>query len=198
MTTAAPVSSVSPIAEAVAAGARPAALRFLLDQGTDAIEHPGGRLFDHLLRTAVTLADWGTPHDLVTAGLGHAVYGTDGFPVALVTPGQRDEVRSVLGERAEAIVYTYAAADRAVTWDPAADPARVPYRDRFTGDARVLDAAEAVEYWTLTAANELDLLDRIPGAEVVLAPLEQHVDWLPPRGRDAVVAGRGRYPLPTG
>jgi len=191
------VDTVSPVAVSVAGAARPAVLRFLLDQGTDAIDHPGGKLFDHLLRTAVTLAGWQAPDALVAAGLVHAVYGTDGFPVALRAIDARDEVRSLIGDEAEQIVYTYAASDRSLTWSPDADPGRVPYRDRFTGEERVLSAGEAIEYWTLTAANELDLLDRIPGAEVIIGPLEHNVVSLVPAGRDAVVAARARYPLAT-
>ena len=42
------------------------------------------------------------------------------------------------------------------------------------------------------------LLDRIAGAEVIIAPLEHNVASLWPRGRDAVVAARARYPLATG
>lgn len=189
------METVSPVAVAVAGAARPAVLRFLLDQGTDTIDHPGGRLFDHLVRTAVTLADWQVPDALVAAGLVHAVYGTDGFPVALRPIDARDEVRALIGAEAEQIVYTYAASDRSLTWSPEADPQRVPYRDRFTGEERVLSAGEAAEYWTLTAANELDLLDRITGAEVIIAPLEHNVTSLVPAGRDAVVAARTRYPL---
>jgi hypothetical protein len=189
------METVSPIAVAVAGAARPTVLRFLLDQGTDTIDHPGGKLFDHLFRTAVTLAEWRVPDALVVAGLVHAVYGTDGFPVALRPIEQRAEVRGLIGDDAEQIVYTYAASDRSVTWSPAADPQRLPYRDRFTGEERTLSPGEATEYWTLTAANELDLLDRIRGAEVIIAPLEHNLTSLPPAGRDAVVAARGRYPL---
>ena len=119
----------------------------------------------------------------------------DGFPVALRPIDARDEVRALIGAEAEQIVYTYAASDRSLTWSPDADPKRVPYRDRFTGEERVLSAREATEYWTLTAANELDLLDRITGAEVIIAPLEHNVSSLAPAGRDAVVAARARYPL---
>lgn len=192
------VPTVSPVAAAVAAGVRPDALRFLLDRGTEAIDHPGGTLFDHLLRTAVTLAEWDVPEALVAAGLCHAVYGTDGFEVALCTTEQRADVRALIGERAETVVYTYAASDRSVTWSPDADPAHLPYRDRFTGEERTLDPAEATEYWTLTAANELDLLDRIAGAEVIIAPLEHNVASIAPRGREAVAAARARYPRAAG
>ena len=185
----------SRVPEAVSGAARPEVLRFLLERGADAMDHPGGKLFDHLLRTAVTLAEWDAPDELVTAGLCHAVYGTDGFRVALAGLEERDAVRAMLGDRAEAIVYVYAASDRSVSWDAPGGATGVPHRDRFTGEDRTLSAAEACEYWTLTAANELDLLDRIPGAEVILAPLERNRDHLLARGRDAVVAARVRYPL---
>lgn len=192
------MSSATRVPDAVVSAARPAILRFLLDHGADEIDHPGGTLFDHLLRTAVALAEWGADPDLVTAGLAHAVYGTDGFPTPLATLDQRDEVRAMLGTRAEAIVYRYAASDRSVTWDgpEAADPTGgVPYRDRFTGEAGTLGSAEAADYWTLTAANELDLLDRIRGAEVIIAPLERNRVFLPAGGQSAVRSARERYPV---
>ena len=189
------MTSDARVADAVSAAARPATLRFLLDHGADTIDHPGGKLFDHLLRTAVTLAEWGAADDLVAAGLCHAVYGTDGFRVALRDLEERALVRDLLGDRAEAIVYVYAASDRSVTWDAPGDAAAVPYLDRFTGEARALDAGEAADYWTLTAANELDLVDRIPGADVIIGPLERHARWLSPEGQEAVAAARARYPL---
>src|SRR5690606_16949009 len=99
------VETVSPVAVSVAGAARPAVLRFLRDQGTDTIDHPGGKLFDRLFRTAVTLAEWRVPDPLVAAGLVHAVYGTDGFPVALRPIDARDEVRALIGDEAEQIVY---------------------------------------------------------------------------------------------
>jgi hypothetical protein len=192
--------SATRVPDAVAGAARPAILRFLLDHGADEIDHPGGKLFDHLLRTAVTLAEWEAAPDLVTAGLCHAVYGTDGFRVPLATLEQREVVRTMIGARAEAIVYCYAASDRSVTWDAAeaADlAAGVPYRDRFTGADAPLGPDDASDYWTLTAANELDLLDRIRGAEVIIAPLERNQVFLSSSGRRAVENARERYPLCT-
>lgn len=189
------MTSSASVPDSVATAARADTLRFLLEHGADTIDHPGGKLFDHLLRTAVTLAEWGAPDELVAAGLSHAVYGTDGFPVALTSVEGRAQVTALLGAPAEAIVYTYCASERAVTWKAPVDGGPVPYRDRFTGETRTLNAAEASEYWTLTAANELDLVDRFPGlAEHVLGPLEHNVAFLPEPGRQAVADARVRHP----
>lgn len=189
------MSTSTRIPDSVATAARADTLRFLLDHGADTIDHPGGKLFDHLLRTAVTLAEWGASDELVAAGLGHAVYGTDGFPVALLTLEGRAQITALLGAPAEAIVYTYCASDRAVTWKAPADGSEVPYRNRFTGETRALSATEASEYWTLSAANELDLVERAQSAAMVLPALERNMAFLPEAGRHAVAAARERHPL---
>jgi hypothetical protein len=179
---------------AVAFAASPTILRYLLDRGADDIDHPGGTLFEHVLRTAVTLAEWEASADLVSAGICHAAYGTDGFPVSLSGLDQRGIVRVMLGDRAESIVYLYAASDRAVTWGASPSAGRVPYRDRFTGERRMLSTTEASAYWTLTAANELDLLDRIPDPESILGPLERNREMLLEPAGYAVAAARDRHP----
>ncbi len=170
----------------VAEAARSEVLQFLLGRGAAEVAHPGGRLFEHLLRTAVRLADWGVDEPLVTAGLCHAVYGTDGFATSLAELFERHVVRGMLGEDAEAMVYLYAAADRSVAWDYGGSGRA--HRDRFTGKQRDLSECEAVAFWTLTASNELDLVGRMTGAENALPLLESRSDLLWPSARGAVKA----------
>lgn len=57
---------------------------------TEAIEHFGRRLHDHLVGTWRILRDWGAPVHLCRAGLFHAVYGTGTFPAAALPPTERD------------------------------------------------------------------------------------------------------------
>ncbi|MCU1374628.1 MAG: hypothetical protein JWO68_1914 [Actinomycetia bacterium] len=152
---------------------------FLSARGAADVAHPGGTLLAHLRRTAALLESWDVRPALVTAGLGHAVYGTDSFPVVLATLDEREAVRAVLGDEAEAIVYRYAASDRPVTWDAIDRPA-VPYRDRFTGETTTLEGAELADYWTLSTANELDLVERVPDGPSVLPLLRRGAYLLPP------------------
>ncbi|MFJ3235494.1 DUF6817 domain-containing protein [Streptomyces sp. NPDC086787] len=128
--------------------------------GAADVPHPGGTLLAHLGRVRDQLAEWGARPALRLAGLCHAVYGTDGFPSALLPLDRRAELRSVIGAEAEEIVYFYASCDRAATYPALTDPG-APFRDRFTGrDAGPQDPGIFRDFAELTAANELDLARR--------------------------------------
>jgi hypothetical protein len=160
-------------------------LGFLTSRGARTLEHPGGTLLAHLERTAATLDAWGAPAEVVLAGLAHATYGTDGFPVALASLDERPLVREVLGERAEQLVYRYGASDRPLTW-PNLDQPTVPYRDRFTGQEGTIDGDDLRAYWTISVANELDLVDRVPDGASVLPLLRRGLHLLPAGAVDAL------------
>lgn len=126
-------------------------------RGASRIEHPGGTLLEHLIRVGDTLESWQAPVPIVSAGLAHAAYGTDGFMVALFRLDEHDLVTEVIGEDAEAIVYRYASCDRAFTL-PQIGHAEVSFRDRFTGAVDMVDPAVVRPFAELTFANELDLI----------------------------------------
>lgn len=132
-------------------------VQLLIKCGAETIDHPGGTLLSHLKRVSALLSGWGARPALRTAGLGHAFYGTDGFPTALIDLSHRDEVRQALGEEAEGIVYRYAACDRKFSYPGLAD-ADGPFRDRFTGETSILIGEQRRDFVELTVANELDLL----------------------------------------
>ncbi|CAJ62379.1 MULTISPECIES: DUF6817 domain-containing protein [Frankia] len=85
----------------------PTAIRaqgLLLSWGADRIDHPGGTLFDHLLRVRDLLARWRAASVLQVAGLCHAVYGTDGFAPHLVDLSRRREVATMAGTDVEKVI----------------------------------------------------------------------------------------------
>jgi hypothetical protein len=125
--------------------------------GAASIAHPGGDLLTHLIRTEKILRSWGAGADICRAGLAHAFYGTAGFPVSLVPLSSRPIVRSVLGDRAEAIVYRYCSCDRSATYAALASPP-VLFTDRYAGSSCVLDDDEMHAFAIITIANELDLV----------------------------------------
>ncbi|MFJ2400246.1 DUF6817 domain-containing protein [Streptomyces xanthochromogenes] len=124
--------------------------------GAAKIEHPGGTLAAHLGRTSDLLAAWGARPALVSAGLCHAFYGTDGFAVALLGLGRRDELVEAIGAEAEALVYFYASCDRGASYSQLADSEGV-FVDRFTGTHLRPGLPARRDFAELTAANELDL-----------------------------------------
>lgn len=132
------------------------ALAILRAAGADTIEHPGGTLLAHLQRVSSLLTSWGGRPALASAGLCHAFYGTDGFPVALLDLGRRAELVEAIGVEAEALVYFYASCDRKSSYAELADD-RGEFVDRFTGTRRVPGLAARRDFAELTAANELDI-----------------------------------------
>jgi hypothetical protein len=143
----------------------PAALDLLRELGADGLEHPGGSLLAHLVRVRERLAGWGARPDLQSAGLCHALYGTDGFAESLLPAADtaaRRRAADVIGLGAEELVYFYAACDRSASYPSLADP--VPsYRDRFSGRTWTPSPQRCRDLAELTAANELDLVDQSPG-----------------------------------
>ncbi|MFF1719954.1 DUF6817 domain-containing protein [Streptomyces sviceus] len=141
---------------------RTAEARALLRRlGADRVPHPGGTLLAHLERVRVQLALWDARPVLQLAGLCHAFYGTDGFPVGLLPLDRRTELASVIGPDAEAIVHFYASCDRKASYAHLADPAPA-FRDRFTGRVYAPSPLLCRDFAELTAANELDLARRDP------------------------------------
>ncbi|APU44872.1 hypothetical protein BSL84_32360 [Streptomyces sp. TN58] len=132
------------------------AVAWLRELGAQDVAHPGGTLLAHLERVQGLLASWGARPALQRAGLCHAFYGTDGFPEVLLPLARRAELAEVIGGEAEAIVYLYAACDRAASY-PALGHARASYRDRFTGGVHSPALEARRDLAELSAANELDL-----------------------------------------
>lgn len=124
--------------------------------GAERIGHPGGNLQDHLERTAALLDRFGARPALRSAGLLHAIYGTDGFPRALVDPADRSVVRALVGDETERIIYRYAACDRAHLYRSLMR-GQCDYRDRLDGTQRTLPRVDVRDLVELTFANELDL-----------------------------------------
>ncbi|MGI5516358.1 DUF6817 domain-containing protein [Streptomyces sp. CA-106131] len=120
------------------------AMAILQAAGAEEIEHPGGTLLSHLRRVSALLGSWGARPALVSAGLCHAFYGTDGFPVALLDLGHRAELVEAIGVEAEALVYFYASCDRKSSY-PGLTHNRGTFVDRFTGFLRGCPGLQAGE-----------------------------------------------------
>ncbi|WP_284574315.1 DUF6817 domain-containing protein [Streptomyces sp. 2P-4] len=131
------------------------AVALLRGLGAERVTHPGGALPAHLGRVRDLLGAWGARPELRLAGLCHAVYGTDGFPAALLPLGRRAEVAEAVGAEAERLAYVYASCDRGVSYPGLG--AQGVFRDRFTGEERRPGGRGVRDFAELTAANELDL-----------------------------------------
>lgn len=137
--------------------ARARAVALLRARGADEIEHPGGLLLAHLLRTRTLALELGASPTLALAALCHAAYGTDGFAVALLDLAERATLRAVIGDPAERLVFVYGACARRETYARLAELPLVVV-DRFTGERHELERDEATNFAVLTIANEMDVL----------------------------------------
>lgn len=132
------------------------ALKLLKSAGAETIEHPGGTLLAHLHRVSTLLTTWNARPPLVSAGLCHAFYGTDGFAVALLPLDQRAILAQAIGPEAEELVYFYASCDRKATYRTLAQP-DATFTNRFTGEHLHPTLQQRRDFAELTAANELDI-----------------------------------------
>jgi len=82
-------------------------IEFLLDNGADENNHSQRSLLEHLTGTASLLMDWGCSSDIVYAGLCHSIYGTDSYHTVTIDPSKRDEVRALIGEKAETLAWEF-------------------------------------------------------------------------------------------
>ncbi len=135
---------------------------FLLECGADQMAHPGGTLYEHLVRVAELLAAWGADEDLQAAGLCHACYGTDGYPEALLAVSERPVLAGLIGTRAESLVYLYGSCDRDAVYPALGRAGPVSFRNRFTGRMHTPPEPDVSAFTELTAANELDIIRHNP------------------------------------
>ncbi|MGC4746130.1 DUF6817 domain-containing protein [Micromonospora sp. DT201] len=133
---------------------------WLRDHGAERIAHPGGNLYGHLCRVSERLAVLGCGSEVQAAGLTHAVYGTDGFDLALLDRADRAVLRDLVGADAEELVYLYGACDRGRTWRELAETGQV--FDRFECHVRTPDAAQLRSLIDLSIVNELDVVEHDP------------------------------------
>lgn len=140
-------------------------IQFLHDRSAEGVAHVNGSLFDHLEGTARLLREWGNPPSVCDAGLAHAVYGTSGFPLALLDARtDRSTLADLIGPEAEQLVYVYGSCDRTRVYPQIGIERQVWMHDRFDGRTYVLQPASLAAFMEVTFANELDIATSDAGA----------------------------------
>lgn len=182
-----------------------AAAAYLDERRADDVPHLDATLRPHLENTFAMLQEWGNPPHVCLAGLFHAIYGTDGFDTRLAPPTDRDPAIAAIGDRAERLVYFYAACDRRFLYPRLAEGVarrtglarifrrnpRMAYRDRFRGDTFAPDIETFANFLELTVANELEILRRwptIPESTVIhwRGIFDPCREWLSRSAKDAI------------
>jgi hypothetical protein len=86
---------------------------YLLAQGVEQVGHTGKSYLAHLIGVYKLMEAQGCPEELCRAGMFHSIYGTERFQGFKLSLERREEVRALIGERAERLAYLNCAMDRA-------------------------------------------------------------------------------------
>lgn len=80
---------------------------YLIEQGAAQTAHSGYTLWDHLAGVHRILEACGSVDYVCAAGLFHSVYGTQVFKKVTIDSSRRAEVQSLIGQRAESLVWAF-------------------------------------------------------------------------------------------
>jgi hypothetical protein len=136
---------------------------FLVGIGIDEIPHTHKSYLAHLIAVFRDLGSLGCPQDVCRAGMFHSIYGTEKFQGFTLPLNRRDEVRALIGDRAEHLAYLNCAMDRA-SFDHAVDNEAEPYRivDRITGQEVQLTPHD---FEDLCRVHLVDWLEQVPRSQ---------------------------------
>ena len=88
--------------------------------GVEQVPHTHKSYLAHLIAVFRFLESQGCPEDVCRAGMFHSIYGTERFQGFTLPLERRDEVRALIGDRAERLAYLNCAMDR-TSFDRALD-----------------------------------------------------------------------------
>jgi hypothetical protein len=133
---------------------------FLVNMGVEQVAHTHKTYLGHLIAVSKFLEAQGFSQDVSRAGMFHSIYGTERFRGFTLPLERRDEIRTLIGERAEWLAYLNCAMDRA-SLDRLLDQETEPYPvlDRITGQEHPLSRAD---YDDLCRVHLFDWLEQVP------------------------------------
>jgi hypothetical protein len=130
-------------------------LRFLRKANSEGMRHTNRCLLDHLLGTRQLLVEWGARPALCDAGLFHSVYGTELYELESIPLSMRDEVRQLIGDEAESLVWLFCIMRRETLFqNPGPEGFKVQHR--LTDEWLPLTKGQFQDLLTLTFANTLE------------------------------------------
>jgi hypothetical protein len=138
-------------------------IEFLRGLGTEDVPHSGEKGFlAHLIGVFRDLESWGADRDVCRAGLFHSIYGTELFRRFSLPLERRDEVRALIGERAELLAFANCMMDRA-SFDALLESAG-PYRLRHRETGETIELSRD-DYDDLVRLHLCDWLEQVPRSE---------------------------------
>src|SRR5262245_63726325 len=136
---------------------------FLADLGIDKVAHTKKNYLAHLIAVYHFMKNEGCTEELCRAGMFHSIYGTQQFQGFKLPVESRQQVRELIGDRAEKLAYLNCAMKRE-TVDAIVGQKEEPYRflDRITGEEVTLNRAD---FDDLCRVHLYDWLEQVPRSE---------------------------------
>jgi hypothetical protein len=136
---------------------------FLVGMGIEQVPHTHKSYLAHLIAVHRDLQAQGYPEDVCRAGMFHSIYGTERFRGFTLPLEQREEVRALIGDRAEKLAYLNCAMNRE-SFDRALEQEQEPYRilDRISGEEVALDRRD---FDDLGRVHLFDWLEQVPRSQ---------------------------------
>lgn len=110
-------------------------------------------LLEHLLRVGNILEELGAPEFVVHAGLCHSLYSTENFDAQVVNISSRNELRSLVGDDSENLIFIFCTMARKSLEERAGI---FYYIERHTGTQKELSKDTFTNLLYLIIANEVD------------------------------------------
>lgn len=136
---------------------------FLVGMGIDKVDHTKKSFLAHLIGVYRDMEAAGCSEEVCRAGMFHSIYGTERFRGFQLPLEHRDEVRALIGDRAEHLAYVNCAMDRP-SFDRALEQSAEPYcfKDRITGAEIQLSRRD---FDDLCRVHLYDWLEQVPRSQ---------------------------------
>ncbi|TRU11014.1 MAG: hypothetical protein EWV75_12935 [Microcystis wesenbergii Mw_QC_S_20081001_S30D] len=132
-------------------------LNQLKQLGCDSTAHMNRDLLTHFQGTYQLLKKWGNQEAVCLAGLCHALYGTQTFPVALVSFSKRQEIAALIGEEAEKLAYYYSIITRQhFTENLKKNTNNLAIKSRLDGSIIPIQESEFIQLLEIFLADHLE------------------------------------------
>ena len=128
--------------------------------GADDVGHSDKTFLAHAISVYNDLKEWGCEEDVARVGIFHSIYGTELFQGFTLSLDRRDDVRALIGKRAEALSYLNCAMDR--THFDAQVKVQGPHTilDRFTGTEIEVSDEDFEDLCTVHMCDWLEQVER--------------------------------------
>jgi len=135
-------------------------VNYLKALGIEDVDHSQRTYMDHLITVYRYMEAEGCENEACRAGMFHSIYGTEKFQGFKIPLEKRDEIRELIGERAERLAYCNCFMDRA-SFDLAAQQDSEPLcmRHRETGAGMELSRRD---FDDLCRVHLYDWLEQVP------------------------------------